>query len=322
MSLRVAIQMDPIAGIDITGDTSFAFALEAQRRGHELYYYLPDSLTLDGRTLYADLHKIHVRDEIGNHVDEQDAIYTDLSAMDVILMRQDPPFDMSYITATHMLEHLPATTMVVNNPAEVRNAPEKILVLDFPELMPPTMVSRNEAAIISFRQTHKDIIIKPLYGNGGAGVFLLKQDDKNFNALLEMFFNASREPVMVQAFLPEVTKGDKRIILIDGEPVGAINRIPSKDEARSNMHVGGKATATELTPRDIEICQTIGPVLKERGLLFVGIDVIGDYLTEINVTSPTGIREFERFTGINLAEKTFDAIEKNHKSYKTNRILR
>ena len=322
MRLNVAVQMDPIAGIDITGDTSFAFALEAQRRGHNLYYYLPDSLTLDEGVVYGQLREIVLRDEVGNHVDEGAPSYQPLSQMDVILMRQDPPFDMAYITATHLLEHLPASTMVVNNPAEVRNAPEKIMVLDFPELMPPTMVSRDDSAIAAFRDKHKDIIIKPLYGNGGAGVFLIKQGDKNFNALLEMFFSASREPVMVQAYLPEVTKGDKRIILIDGKAVGAINRIPSADEARSNRHVGGKATATELSVRDKEICDAIGPTLKERGLLFVGIDVIGDYLTEINVTSPTGIREFERFTGISLASQTWDAIEANHGSYKTNRILR
>ena len=322
MRLNVAVQMDPIAGIDITGDTSFAFALEAQRRGHNLYYYLPDSLTLDEGVVYGQLREIVLRDEVGNHVDEGAPSYQPLSQMDVILMRQDPPFDMAYITATHLLEHLPASTMVVNNPAEVRNAPEKIMVLDFPELMPPTMVSRDDSAIAAFRDKHKDIIIKPLYGNGGAGVFLIKQGDKNFNALLEMFFSASREPVMVQAYLPEVTKGDKRIILIDGKAVGAINRIPSADEARSNRHVGGKATATELSVRDKEICDAIGPTLKERGLLFVGIDVIGDYLTEINVTSPTGIREFERFTGISLAAQTWDAIEANHGSYKTNRILR
>lgn len=322
MGLKVAVQMDPIAGIDITGDTSFAFALEAQSRGHELSYYLPDSLTLDEGVVYGQLRQITLRDEVGNHVDEGPASYQPLAQMDVILMRQDPPFDMAYITATHLLEHLPPTTMVVNNPAEVRNAPEKIMVLDFPQLMPPTMVSRDESAIAAFRQKHQDIIIKPLYGNGGAGVFLLKEGDKNFNALLEMFFSASREPVMVQAYLPEVTKGDKRIILIDGKAVGAINRVPSPDEARSNMHVGGQAMATDLTPRDHEICEAIGPTLRQRGLLFVGIDVIGDYLTEINVTSPTGIREFERFTGISLAAKTWDAIEANHKSYETNRILR
>ena len=322
MTLNVALQMDPIQGIDITGDTSFAFALEAQARGHNIYYYLPDSLTLDEGTVYGQLRAITLRDEVGNHVDEGPASYEPLSKMDVILMRQDPPFDMAYITATHILEHLPPSTMVVNNPAEVRNAPEKILVLDFPQLMPPTMVSRDQAAIAAFRAKHQDIIIKPLYGNGGAGVFLLKQDDKNFNALLEMFFAASREPVMVQAYLPEVTKGDKRIILIDGKAVGAINRVPSADEARSNMHVGGQAMATDLSARDLAICEAIGPTLKARGLLFVGIDVIGDYLTEINVTSPTGIREFERFTGISLAAKTWDAIEANHSSYESNRILR
>ena len=322
MALRIALQMDPIAGIDITGDTSFAFALEAQSRGHQLFYYLPDSLTLDEGTLYAGLRAITVRDEVGHHVDEAAPHYSALQEMDVILMRQDPPFDMAYITATHLLEHLPGSTMVVNHPAEVRNAPEKIMVLDFPELMPPTMVSRDVEAIGRFRDKHHDIIIKPLYGNGGAGVFLIKQGDKNFNALLEMFLSNSREPVMIQAYLPEVTKGDKRILLIDGKAVGAINRIPSKGEARSNMHVGGKAVATELSPRDLAICEAIGPTLKQRGLLFVGIDVIGDYLTEINVTSPTGIREFERFTGISLAAKTWDAIEAARADYESNRILR
>ena len=320
--LKVAIQMDPIASIEITGDTSFAFALEAQARGHDLYYYLPDSLTLDEGRVYAKLRRLRVRDEVGNHFDEEAEIYSPLDEMNVILMRQDPPFDMAYITATHMLEHLPASTMVVNNPAEVRNAPEKIMVLDFPDLMPPTMVSRDGDAISAFRKKHENIIIKPLYGNGGAGVFLIKQGDKNYNALLEMFLSASREPVMVQAYLPEVTKGDKRIILIDGEAVGAINRVPAEDEARSNMHVGGKAEATELSARDKVICERIGPTLKARGLLFVGIDVIGDYLTEINVTSPTGIREFERFTGISLAAKTWDAIEARTPDYESNRILR
>ena len=320
--LKIAIQMDPIASIEITGDTSFAFALEAQARGHELYYYLPDSLTLDEGRVYAKLRRLRVRDEVGNHFDEEAEIYSLLDEMNVILMRQDPPFDMAYITATHMLEHLPATTMVVNNPAEVRNAPEKIMVLDVPDLMPPTMVSRDGDAISAFRKKHENIIIKPLYGNGGAGVFLIKQGDKNYNALLEMFLSASREPVMVQAYLPEVTKGDKRIILIDGEAVGAINRVPAEDEARSNMHVGGKAEATELSARDKIICERIGPTLKARGLLFVGIDVIGDYLTEINVTSPTGIREFERFTGISLAAKTWDAIEARYPDYESNRILR
>ena len=320
--LKIAIQMDPIASIEITGDTSFAFALEAQARGHDLYYYLPDSLTLDDGRVHAKLRRLRVRDEVGNHFDEDAEIYSPLDEMNVILMRQDPPFDMAYITASHILEHLPATTMVVNNPAEVRNAPEKIMVLDFPDLMPPTMVSRDEDAISAFRKKYENIIIKPLYGNGGAGVFLIKQDDKNYNALLEMFLSASREPVMVQAYLPDVIKGDKRIILIDGEAVGAINRVPAEGEARSNMHVGGKAEATELSARDKIICERIGPTLKERGLLFVGIDVIGDYLTEINVTSPTGIREFERFTGISLAAKTWDAIEARYPDYESNRILR
>ena len=322
MTLRVALQMDPVAGLDIQGDTSFAFALEAQARGHELFYYLPTEMSLDEGRIIAKVRRLTVRDEVGNHFDEELLGMQPLDEMDVILMRQDPPFDMAYITATHLLEHLPPSTMVVNHPAEVRNAPEKIMVLDFPELMPPTMVSRDSDAIASFRDRHGDIIIKPLYGNGGAGVFLLREGDKNFNALLEMFFETSREPVMVQAYLPDVTKGDKRIILIDGKAVGAINRVPAADEARSNMHVGGQAMATDLTERDQEICDIIGPVLRDRGLYFVGIDVIGDYLTEINVTSPTGVREFERFTGISLPAQLFDVIEARAPHHESNRILR
>ena len=306
---RVGLQMDPITDIDIQGDTSFRLALEAQKRGHDIFVYQPDAMSWREGRLSAFGHWVVLRDEIGNHVDLSDRVELDLAEMDVLLMRQDPPFDMNYITATHLLEKLPASCLVVNNPAEVRNAPEKMLVTDFMDLMPPTLISRDIEAIKSFRTDHTDIIVKPLYGNGGAGVFRLRPDDQNLNALLEMFFENSREPVMVQRFEPAVSNGDKRIILIEGEPVGAINRVPAAGEARSNMHVGGRPEHIELSRRDRAICAAIGPVLKERGLIFVGIDVIGDYLTEINVTSPTGIREIERFSGLNIAALTWDAID-------------
>ena len=322
MSLRVAIQMDPVESIDIRGDTSFALGLEAQNRGHELHYYLPDSLTLaDGRP-EAVCRTLALRDKVGDHFTAGEPVRRDLSAFDVILMRQDPPFDMAYITATHLLEMLPPTTMVVNNPAEVRNAPEKLLVTLFPDLMPPTLISRDPDAIKAFRERHKDIIVKPLFGNGGAGVFRLAPGDQNLNSLLEMFFAGSREPVMVQAYLPAVRDGDKRIILVDGTAVGAVNRVPMEGEARSNLHVGGSAVATGLTARDLEICERIGPELRRRGLLFVGIDVIGDYLTEINVTSPTGVREILALSGIDVAALTWDAIEVARPGYASNGIAR
>ena len=322
MSLSVAIQMDPVAAIDIRGDSSFALGLEAQRRGHHLWCYTPDMLSLVEGVVQATGHSLNLRDEIGNHFDGGPMEERALTDFDVILMRQDPPFDMAYITATHILEMLPASTMVVNNPAEVRNAPEKLLVTLYPELMPATLISRNPAAIADFRKRHKDIIVKPLFGNGGAGVFRLTPEDQNLNSLLEMFFAQSREPVMVQAYIPAVRKGDKRVILVDGEAVGAVNRIPDEGEARSNFHVGGTAGATSLTSRDKEICSTIGPELRRRGLLFVGIDIIGDYLTEINVTSPTGIREIEGLSGVNIASTTWDAIEKNKHTYASNGIMR
>ena len=322
MSLSVAIQMDPISGIDIRGDSSFALGLEAQQRGHQLWCYTPDTLTLAEGEVQATGHIVTLRDELGNHYVAGQMEQRQLTDFDIILMRQDPPFDMAYITATHILEMLPASTMVINNPAEVRNAPEKLLVMHYPELIPATLISRNPAAISDFRSRHEDIIVKPLFGNGGAGVFRLKPSDQNLNSLLEMFFAKSREPVMVQAYIPAVRDGDKRIILVNGAAVGAVNRIPKEGEARSNFHAGGTAEATKMTARDREICEAIGPELRSRGLLFVGIDIIGDYLTEINVTSPTGIREVETLFGLNIATLTWDAIEKNRLAYSTNGIMR
>ena len=310
MPLKIACQMDPIDRIDIGGDSTFAMLLEAQARGHEMFYYTPDRLSLDGATLKATGATVVVRDKLHDHFILSDPRTVDLAAMDVVLLRQDPPFDMSYITTTHLLERLPASTLVVNNPREVRNAPEKIWVLDYLDLMPPTLVARSAEDIKAFRDKYKDIIVKPLYGNGGAGVFRLQPGDTNLGALLEMFHAANREAVMVQQYRPEVREGDKRIILIDGEVAGAINRVPSEGETRSNMHVGGKPAPTELTARDREICDRLGPELKRRGLIFTGIDVIGPYLTEINVTSPTGIRQVKAFGGKDIAALIWDAIEK------------
>ena len=321
MSFMVGVQMDPISDIDITGDTSFALALEAQARGHRLFVYHVDDMSSEKGDIWARLTEVTLTDRIGSHVSFGEVSYRPLSDCDVILMRQDPPFDMAYITATHLLEKLPASTMVVNNPAEVRNAPEKILVTLFSELMPETLISRDKSRIDAFRDEHQDIIVKPLYGNGGAGVFRIQPEDQNLSALLEMFFAQSREPVMVQRYLPEVVDGDKRIILIDGEPVGAINRVPQKGEARSNLHVGGMAVSTELSDSDRHICDAIGAELRQRGLYFVGIDVIGSYLTEINVTSPTGIREMSRFTGRNIAGLFWDVIEDRQARNPSNGIL-
>tara|TARA_R110002110_G_scaffold415612_6_gene652016 strand:- start:37795 stop:38748 length:954 start_codon:yes stop_codon:yes gene_type:complete len=309
MSLAVAIQMDPIDAIDIDGDSTFALALEAQARGHGLYHYLPEDLSLrDGRAV-AKARPLMVRREDGNHFSFGDAETLDLAGVDVVLMRQDPPFDMAYITATHILEHVHPQTLVVNDPVSVRNAPEKLFVTHFEGVMPPTLITSSREEIAAFRAKHKDIIVKPLYGNGGAGVFHIKPDDENLNSLLEMFDGIHREPVIIQRYLPKVRDGDKRIILVDGEPVGAINRVPAEGEARSNMHVGGRAEKIGLTPRERDICAAIGPALREQGLIFVGIDVIGDYLTEINVTSPTGIQEIDRFDGVNLSALVWDAIE-------------
>ena len=310
MGLKIACQMDPIDKIDIRGDSTFAMLLEAQKRGHELFYYTPNHLALDGDRLIARGSTLTVEDKIGDHYKLSAPRKIDLAAWDVVLLRQDPPFDMGYITTTHLLERIHPKTLVVNDPACVRNAPEKVWVLDFLDLMPPTMVTRNPEDVIEFRARHKDIIIKPLYGNGGAAVFRVREDDSNLNALIELFHIVSREPFMVQQYRPEVRQGDKRIILIDGEPAGAINRVPAEGETRSNMHVGGTPVATELTTRDKEICARLGPELKRRGLIFTGIDVIGPYLTEINVTSPTGIRQVKSFGGPDIAALIWDAIER------------
>lgn len=309
MALTVAIQMDPIETIDINADSTFVLALEAQARGHKLYHYLPQSLGFHGGAVSARARSLEVRRMIGNHATLGNERLIDLSSVDVVLMRQDPPFDMAYITATHLLEHIHPDTLVVNNPTAVRNAPEKLFVTHFPDLMPPTLITSDKGQIDAFRETHKDIIVKPLYGNGGAGVFHITPDDENLNALMEMFTELYREPVIVQAYLPEVRNGDKRIILVDGAPVGAVNRIPPEGEARSNLHVGGTAARTELTEREQEICAAIGPTLKKQGLIFVGIDVIGDYLTEINVTSPTGLQEIARLDGTHIEPLIWDAIE-------------
>ncbi|WP_342644061.1 glutathione synthase [Rhodoligotrophos ferricapiens] len=309
MSLKIAVQMDPIESITIRGDSTFALLLEAQRRGHEIFYYLPKHLSLRDGKLQASGQSLVVRDEEGNHFTASDQRTEDLSRWDVVLLRQDPPFDMSYITTTHLLEAIHPRTLVVNDPVEVRNAPEKIFVTRFPQFMPPTLITRDRNAIRAFKDEFGDIILKPLFGNGGAGVFRLSHGDENLASLVELFEQSFREPFIVQKYLPEVRKGDKRIILVDGKAVGAINRVPALGEARSNMHVGGRAEPSELTKRDLEICEAIGPELKARGLLFVGIDVIGDWLTEINVTSPTGIREVKRFGGADIASLIWDAIE-------------
>ncbi len=310
MPITVAIQMDPIERIDIAGDSTFALALEAQARGHSLLYYGPRDLTFRDGAVTARVRPVTVRNIAGDHFTLGDASAYDLSRADVVLMRQDPPFDMAYVTATHLLERIHPETLVANDPFHVRNAPEKLFVMLFRDLMPPTLVTSDREEIRAFRLEHKDIILKPLYGNGGAGVFRMKQDDENLGAMLEMFTAFYREPIVVQRYIPEVRKGDKRILLVDGEFAGAINRVPVPGEVRSNMHVGGKPQATTLTARDEEICKTIGPELKARGLIFAGIDVIGDYLTEINVTSPTGIWEVKRFGGPDAAILIWDAIER------------
>lgn len=310
MPLKIACQMDPLEAIDIRGDSTFALLLEAQARGHALFTYAPTSLALiDGR-LCAQGQSVQVFDIVGAHFMAQVPTTVDLASFDVVLLRQDPPFDMAYITSTHLLERLPPSTLVVNDPAHVRNAPEKLWVLDFPDLMPPTIVTRQLSDVMAFHAKHRDIIVKPLFGNGGAGIFRLKPDDSNVASLVEMFQGAFREPFMVQQYRPEVRAGDKRIILIDGEVAGAINRIPADHETRSNLHVGGTAAPVELTARDREICARLGPELKRRGLIFTGIDVIGPYLTEINVTSPTGIRQLKAFGGTDCAALIWDVIEK------------
>ena len=316
MSLQVAIQMDPIAGIDIRGDTTFALGLEAQRRGHDLFVYHPADLSMDmekGRrpkdSVMATGQPTEFIDQIGQHFKEGEKEQRHLINSDVVLMRQDPPFDMQYITATHLLDHIHPETLVVNNPTEVRNAPEKLLITAFPDLLPPTLVSRNEDDIRAFRRAYKNIIVKPLFGNGGAGIFHIKPDDDNLSSLLEVMLAQDRAPLMIQQYLPDVRQGDKRVILVDGVAVGALNRLPAEGESRSNMHVGGTPAEIDLDDHDHHIAEAIGPLLRDRGLLFTGIDVIGGYLTEINVTSPTGLREIERFTGVNLAVNIWDAIE-------------
>ena len=307
--MKIAFQMDPITGVDINADSSFRLAEEAQARGHELFFYGPDQLAYEEGRVTAKGHRMTVRREPGNHVDLGPLEHVDLASFDVIWLRQDPPFDMHYITSTHLLDRLKDDVLVVNDPFWVRNYPEKLLVLDFPQLTPPTTIARDLETIKSFKAKHGDVILKPLYGNGGAGVFRLDANDRNLTSLHELFTGFSREPLIVQKFLPDVSNGDKRVILVDGEPVGAINRVPAAGETRSNMHVGGRPEKIGLTKRDLEICSEIGPLLREKGQVFVGIDVIGDYLTEINVTSPTGIQELERFDGVNIAEKIWQAIE-------------
>ncbi|WP_262693452.1 glutathione synthase [Kordiimonas aquimaris] len=309
-SLQVAFQMDPLEDVNIDGDSTFVLMLEAQARGHVLWHYLAEDLSYKDGTVFTSARKVSVKRERGNHFAYLGAPETiDLADLDVVWMRQDPPFDMSYITATHLLELVHPQTLVVNNPAEVRNAPEKLFVTHFEGLMPPTLITRREDEVDSFREEHGEIIVKPLYGNGGAGVFHLRADDSNLGSLMEMFLESSREPVMVQKFLPEVRNGDKRIILIDGEAVGAINRVPAAGQVRSNLVAGGKAVQSQLTEREKEICAAIGPDLKKRGLTFVGIDVIGDWLTEINVTSPTGLQAVNEYDNVNLQAQIWDAIE-------------
>jgi len=307
--LRVAVQMDPIEKINITGDSTFALMLEAQSRGHTLFYYTPDTLAMRDGVVSALVSAVTVRDVKGDHVTIEPAIRHDLSTMDVILLRQDPPFDMAYITTTHLLERIHPKTLVVNNPASVRNAPEKILVTEFPDLMPATLVTRDKAEIEAFRREHGDVVMKPLYGNGGAAVFKVSAKDPNFGSLYDLFSVTFREPWVIQRFLPKVVEGDKRIILVDGVALGAVNRVPTGDDIRSNMVRGGAAETTELSKREREICERIGPMLRELGLIFVGIDVIDGNLTEINVTSPTGLRAIKRLGGPDLAAAIWDAIE-------------
>jgi glutathione synthase len=308
-TLKIACQMDPIDRIDIRGDSTFAMLLEAENRGYDIFYYTPQNLALHGDRLLARGATLRVFDRVGDHYALAEPQTIDLATRDVVLLRQDPPFDMAYITSTHLLERIHPETLVVNDPAHVRNAPEKIWVLDFLDLMPPTLVTRSLADVQAFRDQYTDIILKPLYGNGGASVFRLKPEDTNLGSLVELFQTVFREPFMVQQYRPEVRNGDKRIILVDGEVAGAINRVPPAGETRSNLHVGGTARPTELTAREHEICARLGPELKKRGLIFTGIDVIGDYLTEINVTSPTGIRQVKDFGGNDIAAMIWDAVE-------------
>jgi glutathione synthase len=313
MPLNVAVQMDPIEKIKIAGDSTFALLLEAQARGHKLFYYTPDRLTMRGPCVLAQAQPLEVKDAQGEHAKLGSAETVDLSSLDVVLLRQDPPFDLAYITTTHFLERIHPKTLVVNDPASVRNAPEKLFVMDFPELMPATLISRDREAIEAFRAEHGDVVMKPLHGHGGASVFKIALRDANFGSLYDLFAATFREPWVTQKFLPQIAQGDKRIVLVDGEALGAINRVPSADDIRANMVRGGAAAATELTAREREICATIGPELKRRGLMFVGIDVIDGCLTEINVTSPTGLRAIQRVGGPDLAAAIWDAIERKKK---------
>ncbi|WP_315702240.1 MULTISPECIES: glutathione synthase [unclassified Bradyrhizobium] len=310
MKLNVAVQMDPIARINVRGDSTFALLLEAQRRGHGLSYYTPDKLSLRGEELVAPVQALTVRDQVGDHFTLGEPKPTPLTSFDVVLLRQDPPFDLAYITSTHFLERIHPKTLVVNDPASVRNAPEKLFVMNFPQLMPPTLISRDLDEINVFRDQHGAVVMKPLHGHGGAAVFRVMPQDMNFGSLFDMFSVTFKEPWVIQRFLPEVKHGDKRIILVDGEFAGAVNRVPAADDLRSNMVRGGAAQATDLSAREREICETLGPALRERGLLFVGIDVIDGNLTEINVTSPTGIRAISRLGGPDIAARVWDVIEK------------
>ena len=309
MALKVAVQMDHIASINVQGDSTFALLLEAQRRGHALFHYTPDRMAMRDGQVFAAVEPLTVKDEAGAHFTLGARERIPLTEMDVVLMRQDPPFDMAYVTATHLLERIHPKTLVVNDPGHVRNAPEKIFVTEFPDLMPATLITRDRAEIETFRAEHGDIVMKPLYGNGGAAVFKVARRDPNFGSLFDLFSVTFREPWVCQRFLPEVTQGDKRIILIDGEAAGAINRVPAADDIRSNMVRGGAAQPTDLSPREQEICRRIGPALKARGLIFVGIDVIDGHLTEINVTSPTGLRAIRRLGGPDLSVDIWNAIE-------------
>ena len=308
-SLTVAVQMDPIQAIKIAGDSTFALLLEAQARGHKLRFYTPDRLSMRDSRVFAPMQDLVVRDVVGDHCSLGEPVRTDLADVDVVLLRQDPPFDMAYVTSTHLLERVHPQTLVVNDPAHVRNAPEKIMVTLFPDLMPPTLITRDREAIEQFRDEHGEIVMKPLYGNGGAAVFKTGAKDPNFGSLFDLFSTLFREPWVVQRFLPAVVKGDKRIILVDGEPLGGVNRVPAENDIRSNMVRGGAAETTQLTPSEKEICDRIGPTLRERGLLFVGIDVIDGHLTEINVTSPTGLRAIKRLGGPDLSKAIWDRIE-------------
>lgn len=307
--MKIAFQMDPIGDVNIDADSSFRLAEEAQTRGHSLFFYSPDKLAFQEGRITARGHDFTVQRVQGDHAQLGAEREVDLADFDVVWLRQDPPFDMHYITSTHLLDMLAGKALVVNDPFWVRNYPEKLLVLNFPDLTPPTTIARDLDIIKAFKAKHGDVILKPLYGNGGAGVFRLDSADRNLTSLHELFTGFSREPLIVQKFLPDVSNGDKRVILVDGEAVGAINRVPAAGETRSNMHVGGRPEKIGLTERDLEICAAIGPLLKDKGQVFVGIDVIGDYLTEINVTSPTGIQELERFDGVNIAAKVWEAIE-------------